>query len=486
MTDRDTLPTKLLTGNAVISTTQSGSLVTRGLAAVRDMQTLQVSLSPEANAERLFKLGMRYRYGEDGIQADDEKAHIYFLGASKLNHAEAQYELAVLSGENGEQDEADRWLRRSANIGFGPALSALADDPTLSEEQHNDYILRARSWYLTRATAGDARWQFEYADLLLGKPIYKRDGEEGFRWLKASAEQDYRRACSRLGHRYLRDEVSEHSTQQCIYWLSRAADLGDTFACKDLGDLYLQGHCDSNAKRQGRQTHLRVEPDKQKAITWFERSIKMGNRGTAYLLGAYYLKGELLDQNLQLAEKWLLHSANDGYGSAQVLLGTEYASGVTLRQDADAALHWLALATTHLTSTCVKIAEIYLDGKIVEKNFEEAVRWLNGAVDGEFFRNGAMKLVADKCFDGRLSAAQESTAKAWLAQMAAMTLESVADLNKPQVEHKALHLAELYELGLGVEKDREKAIYWYKQSAALGLYGAQKRLKELGIDWKRV
>ena len=78
MTDRDTLPTKLLTGNAVVSTTQCGSLVTRGLAAVRDMQTLQVSLSPEANAERLFKLGMRYRYGEDGIPADDEKAHIYF------------------------------------------------------------------------------------------------------------------------------------------------------------------------------------------------------------------------------------------------------------------------------------------------------------------------------------------------------------------------------------------------------------------------
>jgi TPR repeat protein len=479
-----TVPAKSPTSDVALSIEQGGTLVARGLVAVRDFKAQQLSLSPEANVERLFQLGMRYRYGEDGVEADDDKARKYFLQAADRNHAEAQYELAVLLDNNGEQDEAVRWMTRSASLDFGPALSDLADNPSLSEQQRYELLLKARAWYLTRATTGNAEWQFEYARLLFEKPLYRGDKEDGFRWLKASAEQNYRHACIRLGDIYLHDEVTEHTTEQGIYWLSRAADLGIAFACGELGDLYLQGHCDSDAKRRGRQPHMRLTPDKQKAIAWYERGIEMGARWTAYRLGTLYLKGELLDQNLPLAEKWLLRSANDGYNSAMVLLGTEYASGARLRQDANAALHWLAMATKSLPRTCVKIAEIYLDGKILPKNFDEAIKWLNGAADGESFRNEAMKLVSEKCFDGRFSAAQESAARSWLAQMAATTLESVADMTKPWVSHTALYLAELYELGLGVEQDRAKAIYWYQQSAALGLYAAQQRLKELGIDWK--
>ena len=65
--------------------------------------------------------------------------------------------------------------------------------------------------------------------------------------------------------------------------------------------------------------------------------------------------------------------------------------------------------------------------------------------------------------------------------MAAKAHESVADMEHAHYDSHALHLAELYELGLGFAQDREKAIYWYKQS---GLPLAQTRLRELGIDWK--
>ena len=110
-----------------------------------------------------------------------------------------------------------------------------------------------------------------------------------------------------------------------------------------------------------------------------------------------------------MAEKWILHSAERGYSSAQSLLGTEYASGARLRQDANAAIHWLALAAQNSTSAGVKLAEVYLEGKIVPRNLDESLKWLTYAADGGF-GSRAMKLVAAKCFDGRFNAAEACTA----------------------------------------------------------------------------
>jgi TPR repeat protein len=57
--------------------------------------------------DKFFELGKRYRYGEYGTQTDDDKALEYFLEAAKLDHAEAQYELFALHGENGEDADSD-------------------------------------------------------------------------------------------------------------------------------------------------------------------------------------------------------------------------------------------------------------------------------------------------------------------------------------------------------------------------------------------
>lgn len=440
-------------------------------------------------ADRFFELGMRYQYGKDGTQIDDDKAREYFTEAAELNHAEAQYELFQLLDD--EQDEQIKWLESSANLGFGPAQYAYYNywkgffEPSDDEyEEWKNAIEKAFAWYEVRAQAGDAQRQFEFAEIHLGGEALAANRAQGLHWLKASAAQDYIPACRRLGNEYLlSSEVSEHTTQQGIYWLTRVAELGDawenTWAYRKLGDLYMLGH---GGARQGRVPPRRIEPNKKAAIAWFERGIAMGDRGLAYHLGHHYLTGEHLDQDLQLAEKWLLHSAMAGWGSAQIALGWEYASGARLRQDVGAAIHWLELAAETNNHTGLKLAEIYLEGKIVPKNFEEAIKWLTHAVDSGARRNAAMKIVAEKCFDGRFNAAEESAAQAWLEQMAVRATETVADSNINIAAINARNLGELYELGLGVEKDMEKAIYWYRQSTEQGNPTAQVRLHELGID----
>lgn len=427
--------------------------------------------------DRFCELGKRFRY------VDDEKAQEYFLEAAGLEHAEAMYELAMLLSENVEDADWVDWLERSVDLGFGPAQLAYAE--FVSEDEAQPLINAAVDWYKTRAEAGDSVWQYEYALLLLrGNP------EEGLRWLEASAEQGYRQACRRLGHEYLRAEVSDYTTQQAIHWFSRAADLGDAWACESLARLYLLGHGEGTyAASNGRKPRQRIEPDKKMAVRWYERGIAIqtsrGGSSIAFKLGELYLKGEYIDQDLQLGEKWLLHSAKEGHASAQECLGSEYASGVRLRQDADAAIHWLKLAAESHSSARLKLAEIYLDGKITPKDFWQASDWLiRCARVGAYRRNDAMKLIAEKCFDGRFNADDEACARAVLDRLASEARSSVSDTDDIHAASNAYRLAELYELGLGFGQDTEKAIYWYRQSAERGSYVAKTRLNELGVDWR--
>ena len=512
MTDQEKLPTKSLVRDMAAQTGQRVNLVGRGLAAILDMANQQISISKEVDAEKLFKQGMRYRYDEDGSHIENEdtidKAIEFFTQASELNHAEAQYELAnCLSDTETTADEfdVDNYLEsyelyfRSASLGFGPALYLVANADDLADlvEHMSEYeplpegiwerdslLLKAHEWYRSRAKAGDAKWQFEFATKFAAfgnrKPWNITRGI-ALMWKTASANQDYLPACLSLGDYFLQGEGSQSETQHGIRWLSRAADLGDRSACRTVGKLYLQGQIGWDKQWPGRPPpSRRIEPDKKLAISWYERAIDLGDHWSAFSLGVHYLKGELLDQDSQLAEKWLLHCATRGDRLAQVHLGAEYASGARLRQDTDAAIHWLAMATKHLRSAGLYLAAIYLEGTIVPKDFQEAMKWLNGSADveGQFFRNKAMKMVAEKCFDGQFTTAEESAAKVWLGQMAAITLESVAK----EDFRVSFDTAELYELGLGVKQDRKKAINWYTQAAKLGNLRAKERLRELGID----
>ncbi len=68
--------------------------------------------------------------------------------------------------------------------------------------------------------------------------------------------------------------------------------------------------------------------------------------------------------------------------------------------------------------------------------------------------------------------------------MAIRAWEAAADADDQQFAYKAFRLAKHYDLGVGVERNMDVAILWYRKSAQQGLYGAKKRLKELGIEWE--
>ena len=226
-----------------------------------------------------------------------------------------------------------------------------------------------------------------------------------------------------------------------------------------------------------------MQPNSTIAVEWYECGISLGWRDIAYLLGRLYIDGEHLVQDAGLAEKWLLHAANAGHGSAQLVLGKEYASGLRLNRHAGLAIHWLTKASESATSTGLILGKIYLEGDLVARDFNKAIQWLTHATESNTFRVDAMKIVEAFRVDGRLSTSEETEAQKWLANQAALAADAIEDSGEHSVRLNLFHLAEIYELGLGVGPDLQQAIRYYTEAAEYGSYKAKERLLELGIDW---
>jgi hypothetical protein len=85
MIDRAKLPANVTTGNVMLPAEQSGSLVTRGLEAVKDRQKTLLLVNLEADAGKLFRTASdAYRRG------DFAEAVNLFRKAVDQSHARAQ------------------------------------------------------------------------------------------------------------------------------------------------------------------------------------------------------------------------------------------------------------------------------------------------------------------------------------------------------------------------------------------------------------
>jgi TPR repeat protein len=325
------------------------------------------------------------------------------LEAANLNHAEAQFELCLLLGEYYEWPEAVAWLEKSVSLSFGPAQKYLAlalFDPLIADHLSNpnydqsQLYRQASAWYNERAKAGDPAAQYDFALMHWGGEATNYSPEEAMRWMKAAAEQNHGFACWRLGNWLLDDKAPHHNTERGIYWLSRAAELGKSTACKDLGDLYLLGHMGGlYALKKGEKYSQLIPPDKNAAVSWYERQIKLDRARGSFMstdsLARLYLSGDHLDQDLARAERSLLETANAGYLDSQRLLAFEYTSGKRLRKDTTAALHWLKMAEENSSSS--KLRDQYQLGYFYEHdsddapNYVEAVKWyLKAAEQGDY------------------------------------------------------------------------------------------------------
>lgn len=296
-------------------------------------------------------------------------------------------------GDKSAFRQLDAWHHRIINYPPGQQVN-------FSEKEIAQWCLDLEKWYFELANRGNVHAQFH-----IGK-IFEREGNyyEAINWYLKSAEQGFCQSQEALANAF---ESGEHGVEQdyskAMQWHLRAAAQGSLMACINIGRLYEYGHG--------------VEKDYSKAIIWYKKAAK----------------SDYASALMRLLR--LLHECG------------KY----------EEALEWLAEATKENPDLCKWVGAYYEQGKGIEKNIDEAMRWYKKGA-----KNGSL---SSKIFYGKKLFEQKEYADALAWFEKAIGDKEISDNAKEEVQdyiekcQKSLNASNnstLVVKGKGVEKITSK------------------------------
>ncbi len=154
---------------------------------------------------------------------------------------------------------------------------------------------------LSRASAGDAKAQYELSQAYFDGEIVARNDDEGLKWLMKSAENNYVEAFVELGGMYLNGFLVKQDLEKGQYYIKKAAALGHEQAKFILSITE-------------RLTIPKPSmPDEEYAS--IRKEATNGDPEAQYKLGKFYF--EELHDNRE-AVRWFFKSAQQGYSEAAI------------------------------------------------------------------------------------------------------------------------------------------------------------------------
>lgn len=123
---------------------------------------------------------------------------------------------------------------------------------------------------------------------------------------------------------------------------------------------------------------LGTSADNQKATKYFEKSAELGNQYAKRLLAFEYISGKNFEQNIDKAIFLLTECANGGDAFSCYKLGNLYLKGEIVNQDLDKAEKYL-LSTEDNEFTQYALGKLYLQKEKydIEKDKEKAIQYMN-------------------------------------------------------------------------------------------------------------
>ncbi len=230
MSNRDKLPAAIKTNELASLTEQSGSLVARGLEAVRNRNKQSLSLTAETDLERLVI---------DALDLADYATVLRLIRPlAEQGHAHSQNNLGIMYefGKNVTQDyaEAAQWYRKAAEQGNAIAQCNLGFLYEYGEGVTQDYA-QAVQWYRKAADQGDAIAQCNIGNLYDYGDGVPQDSAEAAQWYRKAAEQGNADALLELGMNC--DGITQDYAEAARCF-REAAEQGNAEAQLELGHLY--------------------------------------------------------------------------------------------------------------------------------------------------------------------------------------------------------------------------------------------------------
>lgn len=305
------------------------------------LQNVPPIISPPKTHEGLKSLFERAQKGDRECQ--------YLLG------------IAFLNGEGVTQDisEAFRWILRAAEGGYHKAQFDVAQ---LDHNAGNN--LEAVKWYRLAAEQGNADAQFALGILHSFGQCVPKDSTEAVKWYRMAAEQGHPTAQNNLGVCYDHGDGVPEDKTEAVKWYRSAAENGDADAQFNIALLCYRG--------EG------VAEDWTEAVKWCRKAAEKGHANAQFLIGVAYWDGEGVAKDRTEAVKWFNLAAEQGHPKAQFQLGFAFDSGDGVAKDYAEAIKWyhLAAGQGHADAQFA-LGAAYAQGEGVPQNFVEAYKWTN-------------------------------------------------------------------------------------------------------------
>ncbi|MGO9864330.1 MAG: SEL1-like repeat protein [Terriglobales bacterium] len=256
--------------------------------------------------------------------------------------------------------------------------------------------------------------------------------------------------------------------------LQTKAQAGDPTAQLNLGNAYERGNG--------------VPQSDTQAVKWYRDAAEHGNATAQNSLGIMFRSGRGVDQDKVEAVRWYRKAAKQEYASALFNLGTAYYNGDGVGIDDTAAYAWFLLAQAfgdQSAAAAVKrmkeeavnlqpqafelIGDMYQKGDDLPRSPSGAINWYRKAAE-----NGGPAVQVKLA--SLLLQGQSGTSN--FAEVHRLC-EKAANLHSPQ---GAYCMGQVYEQGIGVERDLPKASKWFTEAANSGLAAATLRLGKM--YWK--
>ena len=405
---------------------------------------MAVSLDSK-NVVCLNGLGNIYYCGY-GVPVDTEKGVAYYLEAANLDYGIAQFHLASHL-DSQKNPQCVSWYEKAFKNGQADAafkLYCIYDDGEIVEKDAEKGVF----WLKEGSESGNASCQLALACKYLSGKDCEMDYHLAAKWMTAAAENGSSIAMNNLALMYEKGEVVEQDYAASDEWAIKAAKSGDASQLKRHALLYADGDGF-------------LPQSSEKAIELFQIGADTGDNDCEYCLAMHYIRGVIVEKNLDKAVSHLEAAGKRGHKLALDVLKsvghTVYGDTATekfyavVKQGADDGYY----------QCMVRAFKCLINGDGVAKDESLALQYLQPAVDDDYkeavFLMGVLNL-------NRVAIENPSPQKA-------LELFEVV-LNKGEYDditaaaHRNIGL--MYLNGNGVPKDTDKAITHLEDAAQHG------------------
>ncbi len=214
------------------------------------------------------------------------------------------------------------------------------------------------------------------------------------------------------------------------------------------------------------------------AVELFRQAAELGHANAQYHLGYAYLEGLGIEPDLGEAQTWLTQAAEAGNAQAMSHLALSYRAPYSNPPQPGKARAWYEKAhAAGRADALAYIGYMYQEGELgspegsTEDADSNATDTANMSRALEYFERAAAEgSMLAKVNLGQIYLTRDANPK---PDRAFALFSEAAEAGVPAAQFR---LGYLYETGVGVDADADRAEYWYEQAADAGLLSAQLHL----------